>query len=74
MEMLNIYQKIHASKTKTTNDCCPGSPLKHCGCGVIGPNKIGDYGHPNAPAKFTSRTVYHGYNDRKDPPVRSGDK
>jgi hypothetical protein len=27
-----------------------------------------------SPAKFTSKTVYHGYNDRKDPPVRSGDK
>ena len=30
--------------------------------------------HKPSPTKFTSKAVYHGYNDRKDPPVRSGDK
>ena len=29
---------------------------------------------PGSPLKFTNKAVYHGYNDRKDPPVRSGDK
>lgn len=29
---------------------------------------------PGSPLKFTNKNTFHGYNDRKDPPVRSGDK
>ena len=29
-------------KTRSSNGCPSCSPLKHCGCGIIGPNKIGD--------------------------------
>ena len=31
-------QGLGTSKVKLTNDCC--SPYQHCGCGIIGPNKI----------------------------------
>ena len=42
-------QGLGTSKVKLTNDCC--SPYQHCGCGIIGPNKIGDDGYPESPNK-----------------------
>ena len=46
-------QGLGTSKVKLTNDCCPqcSSPMKHCGCGIIGPNRIGDDGYPESPNK-----------------------
>ena len=42
-------QGLGTSKVKLTNDCC--SPYQHCGCGIIGPNRIGDDGYPESPNK-----------------------
>jgi len=46
-------QGLGTSKIKLTNDCCTqcSSPMKHCGCGIIGPNRIGDDGYPESPNK-----------------------
>jgi len=46
-------QGLGTSNVKLTNDCCTecSSPLKHCGCGIIGPNRIGDDGYPESPNK-----------------------
>ena len=50
-------------RLKTKSSTCPecgyrqfddvktGSPIKHCGCGIIGPKKIGAAPYPKSPAK-----------------------
>ena len=40
-------------RLKSKNSGCPmcGSPLKHCGCGIIGPKKMGDAPYPKSPVK-----------------------
>ena len=56
-------------RLKSKNSGCPmcGSPLKHCGCGVIGPKKIGDAPYPKSPAKKADprRTIGRGKNFNK---------
>ena len=42
------------------------TPIKHCGCGIIGPRRIGATGYPKSPVKQTNkRTTGKGRHFRK---------
>ena len=60
-------QGLGTSKVKLTNDCCPqcSSPMKHCGCGIIGPNRIGATGYPKSHNKKKDFKPHKMYKDGK---------
>ena len=46
---MSWLKKINSKVNITFKKDCCSSPLQHCGCGIIGPKKIGDM--PYSPAK-----------------------